>query len=131
MRRHVQWTTIIAAALLLLAAPAWSQDPAQLAKLPPDVRAGIQTDFMTQKLQLSAAQRTQVEAINLKVANQMQPLLEGSKWTLMREAGKVDAAKDDDLRAILDAQQFAKYQASKDELKALMQQKAAAHAAAD
>jgi len=75
MRRHAQWTTIVAAALLL-AAPAWSQDPAQLARLPPSARAAIQTDCMTQKLQLSAAQRTQVEAINLKVAAQMQPLLE-------------------------------------------------------
>jgi hypothetical protein len=124
------WTTIIAVALLL-AAPARSQDAAQLAKVPPSVRAGIQTDFMAQKLQLSAEQRTKVEAINLKVANQMQPLLEGSTWTLMREAKTVDEAKDGDLRAVLTPQQFDTYLASKDEIKDLLKQKALANAAAN
>jgi hypothetical protein len=130
MRRHALWTTIIAIALLL-AAPAWSQDAAQIAKVPPSVRAGIQTDFMAQKLQLSAEQRTQVEAINLKVANQMQPLLEGSTWTLMREAKKVDEAKDTDLRTVLNPQQFDTYVASKDQIKDLLKQKALASAAAN
>lgn len=129
MRRHAVWTTMVAA--LLLTAPAWSQDPSQLAKVPPSVRAGIQTDFMAQKLQLSAEQRTQVEAINLKVANQMQPLLEGSTWTLMREAPKVDEAKDGELRAVLTPQQFDTYVASKDEIKGLLKQKASANAAAN
>jgi hypothetical protein len=129
MRGRVVWTAIVTTALLL-AAPAWSQSPAELAKIPPSVRAGIQTDFMTQKLQLSAEQRTKVEAINLKVANQMQPLLEGSAWTLMREAKSVDEAKDNDLRAVLTPQQFDTYVGSKDEIKDLLKQKALANAAA-
>lgn len=127
MRGRVVWTAILATALL--AAPAWSQSPAELAKVPPSVRAGIQTDFMAQKLQLTPEQRTKVEAINLKVANQMQPLLEGSAWTLMREAKAVDEAKDNDLRAVLTPQQFDTYLGSKDEIKDLLKQKAAANAA--
>lgn len=130
MRRHALWTMTIAVALLV-AAPVRAQDAAQLAKVPPSVRAAIQTDFMAQKLQLSAEQRTQVEAINLKVANQMQPLLEGSTWTLMREAKGVDQAKDNDLRAVLTPQQFDTYLASKDAIKDLLKQKAASDAAAN
>jgi len=129
MRRHARWTIIAGA--LLLTAPAWSQGPAELAKVPPSVRAGIQTDIMAQKLQLSAEQRTKVEAINLKVANQMQPLLEGSTWTLMREAKTVDEAKDGDLRAVLTPPQFETYLASKDQIKDLLKQKALANAAAN
>jgi hypothetical protein len=130
MRRHSMWIMTIAAAVLLVA-PGWAQDPAQLAKVPPSVRAGIQTDFMAQKLQLSAEQRTQVEAINVKFANQMQPLLEGSTWTLMREAKNVDAAKDGELRTVLTPQQFDTYAASKDQIKDLLKQKALANAAAN
>jgi hypothetical protein len=112
-----------------LAAPAWSQDPAQLAKVPPSVRAGVQTDFMVQKLQLSAEQRTQVEAINLKYANQMQPLLQGSKFTLMMQARKLEEAKDAELRPVLSPQQFDTYMASKDQIRDLLKQKARASAA--
>jgi Spy/CpxP family protein refolding chaperone len=130
MRRHSMWIMTISA-IVLLAAPLLAQDPAQLAKVPPSVRAGIQTDFMAQKLQLTAEQRTQVEAINIKAANQMQPLLEGSMWTLMREAKKVDEAKDGELRTVLTPQQFDTYAASKDQIKDLLKQKAAANAAAN
>ncbi len=130
MRRHSMWIVTIAAAVLL-AAPAWSQDPAQLAKLTAGVRAGIQTDFMTQKLQLTGEQKEKVEVINLKAANRMQPLLEGSTWTLMREAPKVDEAKDGELRAVLTPQQFDTYTASKDQIKDLLKQKALANAAAN
>jgi len=114
------------AAGLLLAVPALAQDAAQLAKVPPSVRAGVQSTLMTEKLHLTAEQRTQVEAINLKFANQMQPVLEGSSgpWARMREAKKLEEAKDSELRPVLSAQQFTDYQAMKDELKERVKQKA-------
>ena len=128
--RYIARTLTIAVALLVTA-PAWSQDAAQLAKVPPSVRAGIQTDFMADTLHLSAEQRTQVEAINLKFANQMQPLLEGSTWTLMREGKKVDEAKDGELRPVLSPQQFDAYVAEKDALRDRLKQKARENAAAN
>ena len=128
--RHIARTLTIAVALLV-AAPAWPQDAAQLAKVPPSVRAGIQTDFMADTLHLTAEQRTQVEAINLKFANQMQPLLEGSTWTLMREGKKVDEAKDGELRPVLSPQQFDAYVAEKDALRDRLKQKARENAAAN
>jgi len=119
------------AAGLLLAVPAWAQDAAQLAKVPPSVRAGVQTTYMADKLHLTPEQRSQVEAINLKFANQMQPVLEGSSgpWARMREAKKLEEAKDSELRPVLSADQFKAYQAMKDELKERVKQKALESAA--
>jgi len=130
MRR--QWVSrMMVVAAVCMAAPVWSQDPAQIAQLTPSVRAALQTEVMVRKLSLSPEQRTQVEAINLKYANQMQPLLEGSKWTLMRQAKTVDEAKDGELRAVLNPQQFDGYLAAKDEIRDKMKQKALANAAAN
>jgi hypothetical protein len=93
------------------------------------VRAGVQTDFMAEKLHLSGEQRAQIDAINLKYARQLQPLLAGSTWTLMREGKKIDAAKDGELRAALSPQQFDAYLAVKDEMRERVKQRAAAAAA--
>ena len=114
---------------LLAAVPAFGQgeDAAQLAKIPPNVRAGAQTEFMTKKLSLTPQERTQVEAINLKYANQMQPVLEGSGGPLqrMREAKRIDEAKDAELKGVLTPQQFQGYVAAKEELRKKMMEKAA------
>lgn len=120
---------LLAVALLLLAAPALAQDPAQLAKVPPRERATIQTTFLADALHLSDEQRAKVDAINLKYAEQMQPLLQGSTWTLMREGKKVDEAKDADLRAVLTPEQFQTYLGVKDALRDRLKQRAAAVAA--
>ena len=111
---------------LLLAVPALAQDAAQLAKVPPSVRAGIQTTAMTERLHLTPEERTQVEAINLKFANQMQPVLEGSggPFARMREAKKLEEAKDNELKPVLSADQFKGYLAMKDELKERLKQRA-------
>ena len=116
---------------LLMAAPALAQDAAQLAKVPPSVRAGVQTTFMTEKLHLTPEQRTKVEAINLKFANQMQPVLEGSSgpFARMREAKKLDTAKDGELHGVLSADQYKDYLAAKDELRERVKQKALENAA--
>ncbi len=119
---------LLIAAGLLMAVPAWPQDAAQVAKVPPHVRAEIQTKFMTEKLHLTPEEQTKIDAINVKYADQMQPVLEGSMGPLarMREVEKVDAAKDGELKTALTPDQYKAYQASKDELRARIKQRALA-----
>ena len=104
---------------LLMAVPTWAQDPGQLAKVPPEVRAGIQTEVMVEKLELSPEEKTKVEALNLKYANDVQPILEGSSgmFTLMREMKKVEEAKDAELKAVLSPAKYAGYLELKPELR--------------
>ncbi|MBM4265892.1 MAG: hypothetical protein FJ144_04660 [Deltaproteobacteria bacterium] len=117
-------TAIIAAlsiaAALLLGTPAQSQDMEQMAKIPPPVRAKAQTAFLEKKLQLNPEQKSKVEAINLKYAEKMQPVLDGSAggmFARMREGKKLEGEKDAELRGVLNPQQFQTYEASKDEMK--------------
>jgi hypothetical protein len=123
------WTNawgLLVAAGLLMTAPAWGQNAEQLAKVPPKVRAEIQTKFMAEKMQLTPEERTKVEAINQKYADQMQPVLEGQMGPLerMRAVKKLEEAKDGELKAVLTPAQFQTYEASKDEMKKRLEQRA-------
>ena len=113
---------------LLLATPAWSQDPEQIAKVPPKVRADIQTDFMTKKLQLTPEEKTKIEAINVKYADQMQPVLTGDMgpFERMRAVKNLEASKDGELQAALTPEQYQTYLSSKDELKQKIKDRALA-----
>jgi hypothetical protein len=105
---------------------AWGQDPEQIAKIPPKDRAEIQTKFMAEKMQLTPEERTKVEAINQKYADQMQPVLEGQMgpFARMREVKKLEEAKDGELKAVLTPAQYQTYEASKDEMKERIKQRA-------
>ena len=104
-----------------------AQDVEQLAKIPPDVRAAIQTEVMTKKCQLTPAEKTKVEAINVKTANALQPVLTGGggPFERMRQVKAAESAKDTELRGVLTAQQYQCYEASKDEMKQKLIKKAA------
>ena len=121
-----RWVVFSALAALWIALPAPAQDAGKLAQLPPGVRAGIQTEFMAKKLSLSPQQREQVQAINQKYAEQMQPILEGSSGPLarMREVKQVEDAKEADLRGVLNPEQFQGYLAAKEEMRQHVEQKA-------
>jgi hypothetical protein len=126
MTRTGKALALSAVAGLLMANHAWAQDPAQLAKVPPSVRAGIQTEVMAEKLHLSPQEKTQVEAVNLKYANQMQPVLEGSSgmFARMREAKRVEGAKDAEMKTVLSPAQYEAYLGLKSELRERLKQKA-------
>lgn len=120
------------AVMLLGATAVWGQDPQQVAKIPPPERAGIQTDFMVQKLHLTAEEKPKVEAINLKYAEQMQPVLQGSMgmFERMRTVKKIETAKDGELQAALTPEQYQAYLGSKDQLRDLIKQRALAQTGA-
>lgn len=109
---------LVAAALVALASPAG----AQLKKLrgtTPEFRAGVQTDMMKRRLDLTAEQVKQVREINLDTAKKMQPLIDGGEGPLreVRQARAVEEQKDTALAKVLTPEQMTKYRAQKEEMR--------------
>jgi Spy/CpxP family protein refolding chaperone len=121
----------LAFVLALLAfgsAPALAQavSPALAASTPVE-RAKIQTDFMKEKLALTAEQLPKVDALNLETAQKMEPVLKGSEGPLvkMRAAREIEQAKETALQGLLTPDQFQKFLASKEELKQKLEERLA------
>jgi hypothetical protein len=91
----------------------------------PAQRAGVQTAMMKTKLGLSAEQAPKVEAINLKYAEKMQPVLEDSSGPLMkmRAMESINQEKEGELKTVLSPGQFEKYLAGKEEMREKVEQK--------
>jgi hypothetical protein len=83
----------------------------------PEDRATLQTRQMKQTLGLSADQEITVAAINLKYAQQMQPLIDNGQRSreTMQRLRQLDEAKNQELRRVLTAQQLETYEAQQDE----------------
>lgn len=89
----------------------------------PQERADAQTSRMTKELALTKEQAIKVEAINLKYAQEAEALRaeREAQREAMRKGGKGKAmhtAHEEELKAVLTAEQFAQWQAKKEELKA-------------
>jgi hypothetical protein len=112
---------LLACSLLVLGTA--SSVPAQmmdkLASTTPQERAGIQTAFMKSKLGLQGAELAKVEAVNMKYAEQAEPVIKGSEmgFRKMRQMESIQKAKDAELKSVLTPDQYAKYQASRAEMK--------------
>ena len=91
----------------------------------PAQRAEIQTQVIQAKLKLSPELLAKVQAINLKYAEKMDPILKGSDNILAKKkkAGAVLDAKDAEMKAILSAEQFEQYDDAKDDVKEAMEKK--------
>ncbi|MBC7922467.1 MAG: hypothetical protein H7Z75_15410 [Ferruginibacter sp.] len=92
---------------------------AELAATTPEQRAERQTAQMKEKLSLTADQETRVAAINLNYAQQMQPLLEGGarNRNTLKQVRDLASSKDDELKKVLDQDQYKQYAAFRDEQK--------------
>ena len=95
---------------------------AQLDKLrntTPAERAGMQTDFMQSKLDLTPDQKRKVTDLNLKYANKMEPVIKGSAGPLARarQMREINGEKETELKGILSPQQWEKYEASRAEMR--------------
>ncbi len=106
---------LVAAAGIALA----QMDLEKLKNSTPQERARVQTLMMSEKLDLTAEQKPKVEAINLKYAEKMQPVLDGSGGPLMkmRQASEVNKEKEGELKGVLTPEQFQKFLASKEEMR--------------
>ncbi|RKR81956.1 hypothetical protein BDD43_2118 [Mucilaginibacter gracilis] len=127
-----KFSTAIACAILVLAAlvqPAKAQDMANMKNKTPEQRAQFQTGLMKGKLQLDTVQIVKVQAINLKYAQKMEPIIKGDDGKLKkyRAAMAIQKDKDEELKKVFSAEQYKQYQAFEAELKAKMKDKMGQH----
>jgi len=91
----------------------------ELKNTTPGERASLQTELMKSKLALTAEQTQAVADLNLKYANRMEPIIKGSSNSLskMFQMRKINNEKETELKRILSPQQWAKFDASRDEMR--------------
>ena len=89
----------------------------------PEQRADLQTKFMTEQLKISGPTATKVQAINLKYAQKMQPIIKGTDGQLskMMKIKGLMADKDQELAVAMTPEQFQSYEGLKDDLKAYLE----------
>ncbi len=92
---------------------------AQLANTTPEQRANGQTAQMKARLSLTAEQEPTVAAINLNYARQAQSLMEtgGRNRQTMKQARELVNSKNDELKKVLNQDQYKQYEAFRDEQK--------------
>lgn len=115
------------AGLVLCAGLASAQEPdlEKLASSTPEQRAAIQTEYMTEKIPLGAAQVPKVKAIVLASAEKADPILKGDDGPLvkMRALRLLDEAKDIELKGVLSPEQFVEYLGLKEKLRQHLESK--------
>ena len=91
----------------------------------PAERAGMQTDFMVSKLDLTPEQKRAVTDLNLKYANKMEPVIKGSEGPMVRrrQMREINQEKETELRGILSPQQWQKYEASRAEMREKLEER--------
>jgi Spy/CpxP family protein refolding chaperone len=114
--RSLARVALVAAALC--AASASAADLDALKDTTPAERAKAQTAMMKGKLGLTDAEVAKVGPINMKYAEKMEPIIKGDKLPLMKmkDMREVEGQKEAELKGILTADQFTKFEASKEEM---------------
>jgi hypothetical protein len=116
-QRSLARVAVVAA--ILAASSALAADLDALKNTTPAERAKAQTAMMKTKLGLTDAEMAKIGPINLKYAEQMEPIIKGSEGPLikLRSARTVEDAKEAELKGVLTPDQFTKFQAGKEEMK--------------
>ncbi|GAB3929134.1 hypothetical protein [Mucilaginibacter myungsuensis] len=85
----------------------------------PEQRAKLQTGMMKTKLRLDSATVTKVQAINLKYAQKLDPVMKGDgrKLKMIREAMSIQKEKDAELKTALSKDQYQAYEKMKDDMR--------------
>ena len=119
--------------VLLFAAPtlARGQMKDALANSTPMERANFQTDFMKEKIPLTADEVPKVRAINLDAAGKMEPVIKSSEGPVkkLHDAREIETQKEAKLKGVLNPEQFEKYLALREEMKQKLEEKLAKKAA--
>lgn len=91
----------------------------ELKQMPADQRAKLQTERMTASLKLDAEQTRKVGQINLKYAQKMDPVIEGtgSKMSKFKTFKSISNEKEAELKGVLTSQQFELFQKQQREMK--------------
>ncbi len=114
--------TLVFAVTLLLCATASAAGMDELKHSTPMLRAKLQTALMKKRLGLTPRQVPRVMDINLKYAEQMEPVIKGNggKLMKMRQARQIGKAKDGELTKVLTPGQFQTYLASREQMRQQM-----------
>ncbi len=110
---------LLIAGCLLIAGSVFAGELDALKNTTPAERAKAQTAMMKSKLGLTDEQVAKVGALNLKYAEQMDPIIKGTEGPFMkaRDAKHVEQQKEDELKTILSPDQFQKFLAAKEEMR--------------
>ena len=119
--RATPW--LLSLVISLHAGLAQADDMDYLLHTTPSERATSQTHFMQSQLGLTADTTAQVQQINQKYAEKLEPVIKGSsnRISKMMDMKEIQQQKEAELQKLLTATQFDTYQNSKDALKAAMQ----------
>ena len=125
-RRPLGW--ILFSTLFLTSISLYAQHD-HMMKSTPEERANKLTEWMKKDLQLNNNQLSQVQAINLKYAQQNEQLKGSSetKEQKMKTMKETEASRDAELKGVLTADQFKKWQAKKSEAKEMGKEKMKEH----
>lgn len=124
MQRHC--LVSLALGFLVLAASASAQQiPPALANSTPEQRAQMQTQVMKEKLALTDAQLPKVSAINLQIAQKMEPVIKGNDRALVkvREMRAAEHEREAALQGVLTPEQMQQFQAAREEIKQKVEQR--------
>ena len=97
----------------------------ELRNTTPQERAAAQTEMMKSKLALTPDQTPKIAALNLKYAQEMEPVIKGSEgpFIRMRHAREISTRKEAELKQMLTPEQFEKYLASREEMREKFEEK--------
>ena len=111
--------SVFVVASLLIAARVLVADIDALKDTTPEERAEAQTLMMKENLGLSDAKVEKVQAINLKYAKVMDPTIQGSEGPMGKRgvASNRQLQKEGELKAVLSADEYEKYLASKPKIR--------------
>jgi len=91
---------------------------------PAEDRAQMQTEFMTDKLELTDEQVPRVLSINLAAAKKMDQVMKMTdRMSKFKEFRSTMMDKDEALKEVLNKDQYKKYQKSKDEMKKMIKER--------
>ncbi len=119
MKTAKHFFTASIAMTLLFCTTAFSADRDALKNTTPLQRAKLQTAFMKKRLNLTQRQIPEVMNINLKYAQQMEPVIKGNDGKLMkmRQAAAIRKAKDNGLTRVFTHGQYQAYLASQEQMR--------------
>jgi hypothetical protein len=119
----VSMRQLFLATVLLATFSVCADEESKVLKSTPEQRAGFQSQYMTEHLGLSPDLAAKVQGINLKYAQQMDPILKGAggKLDKIQKSRSVMAAKDKELQGVLTPAQFEQYDGMKDEMKSALE----------
>jgi len=119
MRRRDVLVLAVTGVALLAGVPEAFAQMDKLRNTTPAERAGMQTEFMKSKLDLTPDQTRAVTDLNLKYATKMEPVIKGSSGPLvrMRQMREINGEKETELKGILTPKQWQKYEAARAEMR--------------